>query len=139
MEEWLRMRSVLWPHCLPEQLRLEMREWLSNPEKRACFVVEASPGRLCGFLEAGLRDYADGCDTSPVGYIEGWYVDASYQRMGLGRALVRAAEEWARSKGLRQMASDCELDNHTSLAAHLALGYEEAERSIHFCKNLMID
>jgi aminoglycoside 6'-N-acetyltransferase I len=138
-EEWLRMRSALWPGCSPEQHRLEMQQWLSTPDKRACFVAEVDPGSLCGFLEAGLRDYADGCDTSPVGYIEGWYVHPGYQRKGVGRALVRAADDWARSKGLQEMASDCELDNRTSLAAHLALGYEEAERSIHFCKNLISD
>lgn len=100
------------------------------------FVAERAAGCLGGFLEAGTRPYADGCDTSPVGYVEGWYVDPDLRRHGVGGLLVRAAEEWARSIGCREMASDTTLDNDTSIAAHEALGYREVERLIHFAKCL---
>jgi aminoglycoside 6'-N-acetyltransferase I len=71
-----------------------------------------------------------------VGYIEGWYVAPDLRGMGIGRRLVQAAEDWARSNGCREMASDCTLDNDLSLRAHLALGYEETERLVHFRKVL---
>jgi aminoglycoside 6'-N-acetyltransferase I len=100
------------------------------------FVAARPDGRLGGFLDAGLRKYAEGCDSSPVGYIEGWYVDEDLRRLGLGGGLVQAAEAWARSLGCQDMASDCLLDNLVSLSAHLALGYEEVERLIHFRKAL---
>lgn len=63
-------------------------------------------------------------NTSPVGYIEGWYVDADLRAQGLGRALVRAAEDWAIAKGCVEMGSDTWLDNEVSYGAHLAIGSE---------------
>ena len=87
--------------------------------------AERPGGGLCGFLEASLRSRADGCDSTPVGYIEGWYVDRDIRRNGVGRALVSAVEAWARSRGCRQMASDAELWNQVSHQAHEALGYRK--------------
>lgn len=99
-------------------------------------MAERSGGGLCGFLEAALRSRANGCDTTPVGYIEGWYVDEDVRKQGLGRALVETAEAWARSRGCRQMASDAELWNTSSHDSHGALGYEETARLVLFKKDL---
>lgn len=79
---------------------------------------------------------AFGCESRPVGYVEGWYVDWDVRLLGIGGELVRAAEAWAVAKGCREMASDCKLDSQLSLLAHLALDYEETERLIHFRKPL---
>jgi aminoglycoside 6'-N-acetyltransferase I len=49
---------------------------------------------------------------------------------------VKAAEDWARSQGLTEMASDTWLDNEVSIRAHLRMGYEETERLVHFAKKL---
>ena len=50
--------------------------------------------------------------------------------------LIEPAESWASKQGLHEMASACMLDNEVSLKAHLALGYEEGDRLIHFRKKL---
>ena len=89
-----------------------------------------------GILESALRSKADGCDSTPVGYVEGWYVDPDMQRFGVGRTLVESAEPWARSRGCRQMASDAELWNELSHLAHGALGYEETARLVLSKKDL---
>jgi aminoglycoside 6'-N-acetyltransferase I len=133
--EWLRMRLTLWPDGSEADWQHEMDEIAADPQQPV-FVAERPNGKLGGFLEVSLRKYADGCDTSPVGYLEGWYVDADLRRTGVGAALVQAAEAWARSQGCTEMGSDTEIDNLVSFQAHLALGYEEAERLIHFCKAL---
>ena len=133
--EWLRMRCALWEGCPEEQQVREMEENLSSGVDEV-FVAEWPGGRLCGFLEAAIRSRANGCDSTPVGYIEGWYVDEDVRQQGVGRALVEAAEEWARSKGCRQMASDAELWNHVSHQAHRALGYEETARLVLFKRDL---
>ena len=133
--EWLRMRHLLWPDVEPDDLLEEMDRVLVDP-LMPVFVLQRPDGTLGGFIEVGTRKYADGCATAPVGYIEGWFIDEDLRGKGLGHDLVRTAEDWARSQGLREMASDTWLDNDLSIRAHLAMGYEEVERLIHFAKTL---
>ncbi len=135
LQEWLRMRLLLWSKTSVEEHLKEMREILADSTS-VTLVAVRQEGGLCGFLEASQRKYADGCDTSPVGYIEGWYVDPDHRRQKVGAGLVRAAEDWARQSGLKEMASDCDINNEISRKAHLALEYEEVERLIHFRKRL---
>ena len=136
-DEWLRMRSALWPDCPTDKHVEEMAEYFT--ESAVVALVSVRPeGGLGGFLEAGLRPYVDGCDTKPVGYIEGWYVDADLRLQDIGAQLAHAAEAWAREQNCHEMASDCDLDNEVSLRAHLALGYTEAGRVIQFKKWLSV-
>lgn len=129
------MRLLLWPNHSADEYLSEMREYLEDDEL-LILVAEDRGHSLVGFLEASIQEYAEGCQSNSVGYIEGWYVDGDFRLEGVGRLLVQEAERWARSKGCIEMASDCELGNTTSLAAHLKLGYEESSRLIHFIKKL---
>jgi aminoglycoside 6'-N-acetyltransferase I len=133
--EWLRMRQVLWPDHTTKEFAVQSGEILNDP-MQAVFVVGRPNGRLGGFIEAGTRKYAEGCESNPVGYIEGWYVDEDLREQGIGKLLVKAAEDWARSQSLTEMASDTWLDNEVSIQAHLKMGYEEVERLAHFAKKL---
>ena len=137
--EWLRMRCALWPDTPREKLEDELAEYLAPDGPNAVLVVprEGGGGGLCGFVELSVRPWADGCDSSPVGYIEGWFVDPDVRRRGVGRALIAAGEAWARERGCAEMGSDAELWNETSQAAHRALGYAEATRLVTFAKRLL--
>lgn len=100
-------------------------------------VAQDPAGRLVGFIYAGLRSHADGCDPShAVGYVEGWYVEPSSRCRHVGAQLVSAAEEWARSQGCREMASDTWVDNVESQLVHEALGFEVVDRCVHYRKRL---
>ena len=133
--EWLRMRLLLWPEVESPELLQEL-EGILKDDLAPVFVLERPGGGLGGFLEAGTRKYAEGCVTAPVGYIEGWFVDEDLRGQGFGGQLVKAAEDWARSQGLKEMGSDTWLWNERSIRAHIALGYSEIERLIHFAKTL---
>ena len=133
--EWLRMRKPSGTIAPTTSMFGRLEEILGS-DTEVVFFAERPGGGLCGFLEAALRSRADGCDSTPVGYIEGWYVDGDVRRCGVGGALVEAAEAWARSRGCRQMASDAELWNEVSHQAHGALGYEETARLVLFKKDL---
>ena len=133
--EWLGMRQRLWPEAPVEYLNFDLDDKLADPDY-AIFVACDADGKLVAFIEAGLREYGEGCETSPVGYIEAWYVDEQLRGQKLGRELVHTAEQWAREKGMVEMASDTWLENEASIAAHLRLGYQEVERLVHFVKRL---
>jgi aminoglycoside 6'-N-acetyltransferase I len=132
------MRLSLWPKHSTAEMLAEMDEILANQAESPVFVAQRTETNtgLCGFLEGGIRKYADGCETGPVGYIEGWYVDEDLRREGVGRQLVQAMEAWTREQGLSEIASDTWLDNQVSIAAHLRLGYIEIERVVNFAKKL---
>jgi putative acetyltransferase len=142
LAEWIRMRSLLWPDCTAAEQAAETAAffdpaqpgWLEPCLAIAVFVAARPTGRLCGFLEATLRPYAEDCVTRPVGYVEGWFVDADQRRLGIGRGLLTAAEEWAAARGCREMASDAAIDNTVSRTAHVALGFEESSRAVHLRK-----
>jgi aminoglycoside 6'-N-acetyltransferase I len=131
---WQQLRRALWPEISGDDLERESQTLAVDPSQ-AVFVSEEA-GAISGFIEVSLRPYADGCATSPVGYIEGWFVHPHARGSGAGRALVAAAEAWAVSRGCREMASDSLLENEAGQRAHLALGYEEVERAVRFRKDL---
>jgi len=135
-DDWLELRDTLWPNNRRDHA-LEIAAFLRQPPKAAaCFVAEGADGSVIGFAEVGLRGYAEGCRTSPVGYLEGIFVMPEGRGARVGAALVGAVEDWARSQGCTEMASDRELHNEASGAFHEALGYEEVERIVCFRKDL---
>jgi GNAT superfamily N-acetyltransferase len=140
--EWLRMRVALWPDSsaashaeeIAAFLTGNLTTWLSGLHAVAVFVAVRPGGGLCGFLEGSVRPLAEGCTTHPVGYVEGWFVDPDVRRQGVGKALAKAAEEWAARQGCREMASDAWLANSVSIAAHKALSFNEDLPTVHFRK-----
>jgi aminoglycoside 6'-N-acetyltransferase I len=129
------MRQGLWPDAPLDYLSLDLDKLLAD-ENSAVFLASDEDGKLVAFVEVGLREYAEGCETSPVGYILAWYVDPHVRGQKLGRELIHVAEGWAREKGCSEMASDTWLDNHASIQAHLKMGYYEVDRLVHFVKRL---
>ena len=77
-----------------------------------------------------MRSVADDCLTSPVGYLEGWWVEEEYRRRGIGRALVDACIGWAIDRYAVEFASDAHEDNEVSRIAHARLGFEENPRPV---------
>jgi aminoglycoside 6'-N-acetyltransferase I len=133
--DWVRLRESLWPGSLSDH-DIETRKYFDDRAQTPIVLVAEMEGRVVGFLELDFRKYAAGCRSSPVPFIEGWHVESGYQRRGIGRALVEAAEARARAMGHDEIASDVELDNAAGIAAHRAVGYEEIERVVCFRRQL---
>ena len=140
-DQLVHMRVALWPKTSAEEHAREVMKILEGEAvvtlPLIILVAEASNRILAGFLEVDLRSHADGCDPSrPVGYVEGWYVADKYRHKGIGRKLLAAAEDWARSQGCVEIASDTWVDNEVSQRVHEALGYEVVDRCVHYRKTL---
>lgn len=105
--------------------------------KESAVFAETADGQYVGVALCCLRhDYVEGCETSPVGYLEGVCIHEAYRRRGVAQRLVAECEQWAREMGCTEFASDCELTNTASLDFHLAVGFQEENRLICFRKTL---
>jgi len=116
--------------------RLEMRRQSARSRNRAVLVLDCGDGRLRGFIELSVRTRVDGSYSPRVGYVEGWYVEPDQRGAGWGRRLVAAGETWTAERGLTELASDAELENHASIRAHRAVGFRETFRLVGFLKRV---
>ncbi|MGH7448028.1 MAG: aminoglycoside 6'-N-acetyltransferase [Longimicrobiales bacterium] len=132
-----KLRATLWPEGTVDEHAAELPALLDSPND--CVFVAEADGRIIAFFEGRLRSHADGCETSPVGFMEGWFVAEEWRRGGVGSALVRRFEEWARERGCRELASDTWLDNIASQRAHERLGFGEVDRVVNYRKALAAD
>ena len=125
----------LWKgHSIPEMAN--MFENLISDDNAVCFL-QYIDGKAIGFAQCQLRhEYVEGTDSSPVGYLEGIFVEDAYRKHGYAKALLRECEAWAKEKHCTEFASDCELVNDDSLRFHTAMGFEVANRIICFRKDL---
>ena len=133
---WERMRESLWPAAEGEHAR-EIRAFFdgARDDPAEVFIAEGE-GALIGFAEVSIRSHAEGCEPGRIAYLEGWWVEPEGRRQGVGGALIDAVSEWARGRGCSALASDAELGNAASHAAHQALGFEEVDRIVCFRKSL---
>lgn len=125
----------MWESHTIEELTQEFDEYISK-ENGIVFITMVD-GCAVGFAQCGLRrDYVEGTDSSPVGYLEGIFIKEEYRKRGLARDMLEACWKWAKEQGCTEFASDCELDNEDSLKFHLKMGFEEVNRIICFTKKL---
>jgi aminoglycoside 6'-N-acetyltransferase I len=134
---WERMRQTLWPSAAGEHAG-EIARFFAGDRRDPTEVLIAleESGRAIGFAELSIRSSAEGCESGRVAYLEGWFVEPSYRRHGVGTALVKAAETWGRNQNCTELASDAELENVASAAAHRASGFVEVVRKVCFRKGL---
>lgn len=126
---------LLWPNNIYENLKNEIEEILLN--KNSIFFLYFIDNSPVGFVQCQLRfDYVEGTSSSPVGYLEGIYVDEKHRKRGIARKLLNQCESWAKKNKCVEFGSDCELDNIDSLDFHLKVGFTEANRIICFNKKL---
>ena len=74
---WLRMRLELWSDEAGLEAGIDdyFAKLTANPKLQTItLVAEAEDARLVGFAEVDTRAYAEGCESSPVAFLEGWYV-----------------------------------------------------------------
>ena len=135
LKVWTDLAVQLFPNDTYEaewQLNAEILEL----ENEMGFLYEQE-GKIVAYMHLAIRhDYVNGTETSPVVFLEAIYVLPEYRKRNIGRELVTYAEDFARQKGVRQLASDCLLDNTASERFHKSCGFIEKERVICFAKDV---
>lgn len=88
----------LWPHDNEEDLRILYERLLSATENGAVFLA-FDDKRAVGFAQCQLRwDYVEGAESSPVGYLEGIWVEPAFRGQGVAGRLLQKCQEWAKEK-----------------------------------------
>jgi aminoglycoside 6'-N-acetyltransferase I len=137
-DDWAEMRAVLWPDLSQKAHRAEIERLYSSMTTQCiAFLAVSEAGKAIGFSEASLRrDFVNGCNTSPVLFLEGIYVEMAFRGRGIGRSLCEAAANWGCAEGCSEFASDAYLVDLASHAFHKAVGFEETERVVYFRRSL---
>ncbi len=131
---WLHMYRQLFPENTDDALIAEM-ERIFKSGKRSAYVAQVNDLPV-GFAEYALRDYANGCHSQPVPFLEGVWIDADYRGKGIAKALVSFLEQKARMAGFKEFGSDVELSNYPSQLMHERLGFKQTEKVIFYRKIL---
>ena len=135
LEEIANLAVLMWTDLEAREFIDEFTDVISKGNTR--FFLKYDGDIPIGFAQCGLRyDYVEGTDTSPVGYLEGIFIKEEYRRKGYAKELLSECEKWAKEKGCKEFASDCETDNDSSFSFHMAMGFSEANRIICFTKRL---
>lgn len=125
----------LWPHQCTEALEADFGSIMAAGDSQ--FFLKYVGTQPVGFAQCQLRrDYVEGTESSPVGYLEGIFVLENFRRQGFARELLAACEGWAADSGCTEFASDCEISNLESFRFHMGVGFIEANRIICFTKEL---
>ncbi|MGL6511763.1 aminoglycoside 6'-N-acetyltransferase [Aeromonas hydrophila] len=136
LAQWATLRQQLWPHHEMAAHLQEGAELLAAAHLNAFLVLDAQ-SQAVAFADAALRrDYVNGCESSPVVYLEGVYVQPASRRRGLAQALIARVAQWGRELGCCELASDAAIDNLASQQLHQRLGFTETERVVFFKKAL---
>lgn len=139
-DRWLTLRSEFIPEAGVQVHRSFLRALVEDGKAFQAFLASDQEGGLLGFAEVAVRtDFVNGCRHRPALFLEGIFVRPDHRGRGVARALVEAAGDWGVERGCREFASDVEIDNLESLAAHRGLGFEETERVVYFRKPLIPD
>jgi GNAT superfamily N-acetyltransferase len=127
-----RLREGVAPWRDPQEVRRAVIGWvreslasLADPDNGA-FVAERD-GEVVGFVCVSERSHFTGeVDT----YIGELVVAKKAEGVGIGRALVEAAEDWGRSRGRNRVAVDTGAANAPAREFYAALGYEEEDITV---------
>ena len=129
------LAKKLWPNEKEDDLAKEFYKILQDGESAIFFVEESR--EIVGFAQCQLRkEYVEGTNSSPVGYLEGIYLEPEYRGQGIAGQLLDKCEEFAKENGCTEFASDIELENEASYHFHDKNGFVEVNRIIHFTKAL---
>lgn len=129
---WGALRSKLWPTCKDEENQRDFKSIYIGEGNLKIVLLAFIDDVAIGFAEIGERSVVDGCDGTPIAYIEGWYVEPIFQKQGIGSHLIRAAIAWAKDQNYKYFASDVELDNANSQRAHESVGFCETGRVVNY-------
>lgn len=125
-------REELGYHCDTEMISRRLEEL--DKRREAVFLAVAD-GEVIGYIH--VEEYKVLYCETMANYL-GVAVSSRYRRMGAGTALIKAAEDWAFSRGITMMRLN---SGSTRTGAHefyRSMGYTDDKTQLHFLKKLKV-
>ena len=113
----------------PERWRAVVLGWVAESitaqgsPGHALFVAEDGV-RVVGFVALSTRTHFTGDVDAYIGEL---VVDRTVERQGVGRMLLRAAEDWARDLGFETLTLDTGARNIGARALYESVGFEDED------------
>ncbi len=130
----LEFGSPVWkdPASLAPRFRAVLADAVSNQGPRtAVLIAQDQDGGRLGFISLTVREAIGGVERAQVADLA---VAESARRRGVGRALMGAAEAWARERRFSVVGLDVWSTNERAMAFYRDLGYRP--ETLHFIKEL---
>lgn len=94
---------------------------VSGQDPRATVLIaQGADAKLLGFISLRVREDVAGVER---GHVADLAVTDSARRVGVGTALIRAGESWARERGLPLLSLDVWSTNDAALSFYRRMGY----------------
>lgn len=107
--------------CFPPGIsysKRELRRFVRHSQSRTWVAEEG--GQIVGFAMANE-------EPRGVSHVITLDVDQAHRRAGVGTALMEAAEDWARSKGIQLMYLETGEENHAAQDFYFQRGYVKVD------------
>ncbi len=116
----------------PEEMAKRLEKVLEHGYG-AVFVAEGEDGSIVGWIHVYYCPTLIADEEAEIG---GLVVDERYRSRGIGTALLRKAEEWAKAKGCRTLIVRANIIRHQAHKFYERLGFVEVKMQKMFRKTL---
>jgi aminoglycoside 6'-N-acetyltransferase I len=130
------MALDLWSYESKEDMEALFHTLFAS-ENDEMLIARIDDGIAAGFANISIRkEYVQGSNSSPVGYIEGIYVKPEFRKQGIAKKFIELAENWSRHRGCKELGSDTEVENVESQKFHARVGFGKSSHIVHFIKKI---
>jgi aminoglycoside 6'-N-acetyltransferase I len=129
------MRLCLWPDESSRGHDTAIDEILDSQDAWG-FVAVTAGGAPARFAGISIRKTANSCESRPVPFLEGIWVEPRCRRRGVAMRLIKYIEGFLRVRGFGEIGSGSLIDNQGAHRAHKAWEFSETERVVYFRKTL---
>lgn len=118
---------------LPRRMRAEyprnLEQLLEDWNRDEGFLAAEVAGSMAGYIDLAAQPWQQ------QGRIINMAVDREQRRQGIGTALVRHANQWARQQGLRTLFSETTTKNYPAIAFFQKMGFQFCGYNDHYYIN----
>lgn len=114
----------------------ERIDGMRNPNEYAVYVAELPGGQIAGWI--GVYKFR-AVELDSFAEINGLVVDEQIRSRGIGKALLRMAEQWARSHGCTAISVGSNITRERAHRFYICNGYEHTKTQKSFHKRLSMD